>query len=198
MEDLKNKLKEFMSVSLITDPLSGKTEYVLKEGEELDVGQIKEFTKDEIKELGFNYHNICPLTYFDGEDFKTSRSVTKFFDSIEKLKDFIAESEHRINCSWIRHHTINDRCVISYFPDVSPHDEVLSDTMITIRMEINNLIRQHIPKGKTYPSKLDVSEITKQILNDIKEYPYEDKKPCSGDRGIAELLEFYEKTGLIK
>ena len=188
----------FMSVSLVTDPLSGKTLTMLEKGEELDVGQIKEFNEDEIIELGLDYFKSPLYMYFDGESFKVSESRTRSFEDIGKLKDFIDGGDSKILCRWIRQHVINGRCVISYFPDILSHDGALSESLIKIRSEINNLITQHIPEGKGFPSDLDGSTICLEILNTIRSYPYEDKKQYIGDLGVAELLEIYEKTGQIK
>ena len=168
---MKNKDEEILVATLLKDPHDGKTDLKLKDGEELDVGQIEDFTSEQIEDLGLNI-NVNPIfLYWLNSEIKVSGRKTKEFDSLQSLQNFLVDKN--IYCSWIKKHKDRGNIVMSFHEMPKDFDKELNELMNSVTLSIYNLMKYLKPVNAKMG---DTKKITVDIFNTIKNYPYEESK----------------------
>lgn len=181
----------YMGSTVVVDPYNGKVGCAwLLENEELDVGQIKDYSDSEILELGIKINNKPVFLYYDGDKFKVSESVTKRFISLDELKQFIQDTK-TIYIRWIKQHRDNGNLVISYHLLPEDYDEKLDNLACDVSSSIYKLMMHLKPNDKGMG---DTKDLTYSVIDNIKNYPYPEKDDGSIDGRISALLTNYENN----
>lgn len=159
---------KFLLVTVLEDPHNGKTHFELLEGEELDVGQIEDFTDEQVIDLGVNLNKKPVFLYWLNLDLKVSESRSQKFESVADIKEFT--STRQIYCRWIKRHKENLNCVMSFHEMPDGFDENINDLLNSLSGSIFNLMKELKPDGYKMG---DTKQLVVDLYNKIKEYPYE-------------------------
>ena len=187
--NMNNDIWPILTTQVLVDPHQGKTHFELRENEELDVGQIEDFTDQQIKDIGLNLlKSPVTLYWLDGE-LKASESITKKFDSIDELVDYM-KGKSNIFCRWIKQHKKNLNCVVSFHEFSEGYDKNINDILFDLNRDINKLMKIFQPKNTI---ALDCKKNVKEIYDMLKNHEY---RPyvASDKKSISEILTEYESS----
>ena len=156
MNDVKEQLKEILAAVVVVDPHGGKTVNMLADGEELDVGQIEDLTREEIEEMGFVFKPNPVFLYYDENRLEVAEYGTKKFDNLDQINDYIS-SKKIIFCRWIKRHRVNGNYVMSVFDEMSENFSLeKSNAIEELNLAIIKLQKIRLSEGKSVPTSRDV------------------------------------------
>lgn len=129
---MSNNMKMIFEEVYVLDPLNGKAPPFVPSvpGEELDVGQVRDLTDEELIELGITVmKHKCPVfLYWYDNQFSVGEMSSRRFDSKEDVKLFFENTNHLSLGG--RFHTVKNVYVIRYKEFPYDYDNELSELTI--------------------------------------------------------------------